>query len=59
LNFGRAGDLPVDSNQFMHRLVGRVVSREGVWWLQNLGTRIRPALVRAASSASDHRAAGS
>lgn len=45
LTFGRAGDLAIDSNQFMHRLVGRVVSREGVWWLQNLGTRIRLELI--------------
>lgn len=41
LTFGRAADLVVDDNQFMHRLVGRFVCREGVWWVQNLGTRSR------------------
>lgn len=41
LTFGRAADLVVDGNQFMHRVVGRFVCREGVWWLQNLGTRSR------------------
>ena len=41
LTFGRAADLEVDDNQFMHRLVGRFVCREGVWWVQNLGTRSR------------------
>lgn len=41
LTFGRAGDLVVDDNRFMHRVVGRFVCREGVWWLQNLGTRSR------------------
>lgn len=41
LTFGRAADLVIDENQFMHRLVGRFVCREDVWWLQNLGTRSR------------------
>lgn len=47
LTFGRAADLQVDTNQFMHRVVGRFVSRESVWWLQNLGTRCRLELVDA------------
>ncbi len=41
MTFGRAGDLVIDDNQFMHRLVGRFVCRESVWWLQNMGTRSR------------------
>lgn len=41
LSFGRAADLVLDDNRFMHRVVGRFVCREGVWWLQNLGTRSR------------------
>ncbi|MEZ5239141.1 MAG: hypothetical protein R2716_09415 [Microthrixaceae bacterium] len=41
LTFGRAADLVVDDNHFMHRVVGRFVEREGIWWLQNLGTRSR------------------
>jgi hypothetical protein len=41
LTFGRRGDLEVDDNPFMHRVVGRFVYRQGVWWLQNHGTSIR------------------
>ena len=41
LCFGRRADLEVDDNPFMHRLVGRFVHRQGVWWLQNLGSKIR------------------
>lgn len=41
MTFGRAAELVVDENQFMHRIVGRFVCREGVWWVQNLGTRSR------------------
>ena len=41
LTFGRRGDLVVDDNPFMHRVVGRFVHRQGVWWLQNHGTSIR------------------
>jgi hypothetical protein len=37
LTFGRHAQLVVDeSNQFLHRVVGRFVYREGLWWLQNL-----------------------
>jgi len=35
LTFGRSADLVVDDNPFLHRVVGRFASREGVWWLQN------------------------
>ncbi|MFV0318247.1 MAG: hypothetical protein ACK5O2_14960 [Microthrixaceae bacterium] len=41
LTFGRAADLVLDENQFMHRVAGRFVCREDVWWLQNLGSRTR------------------
>lgn len=41
LTFGRGADLVMDDNHFMHRVVGRFVAREGIWWLQNLGTRSR------------------
>lgn len=49
MTFGRSGDLVVDDNRFMHRVVGRFVCREGVWWLQNLGTRGRLELLDAQS----------
>lgn len=45
LTFGRSADLEIDANQFMHRLVGRFVCRESVWWLQNIGTRSRLDLI--------------
>jgi hypothetical protein len=38
LTFGRTAQLVVDTNPFMHRVVGRVVWRHGVWWLQNLSS---------------------
>lgn len=41
LRFGRVADLVVDDNPFMHRVVGRFVHREGVWWLQNHASRSR------------------
>ncbi len=40
LTFGRRGDIVVDDNPYLHRVVGRFVHRQGVWWLQNQGTRI-------------------
>lgn len=49
LRFGRSADLEVDDNPFMHRVVGRFVHREGVWWLQNHGTRLRIELIDADS----------
>lgn len=39
LTFGRAGDLEVDSNPYMHRLVGEFVLIDEVWWLCNVGSR--------------------
>lgn len=36
VTFGRQGDLVVDeANRFLHRIVGRFVRRDGLWWLQN------------------------
>ena len=58
MSFGRVGDLEVDSNPFMHRLVGRFACREGVWWLQNLGTRIRLELVDVDAGATMELAPG-
>ena len=39
LTFGRRADLVIDDNPFLHRVIGRVASREGIWWLQNHGAR--------------------
>lgn len=35
LSFGRSGDIVIDDNPFLHRVVGRVAHRDGIWWLQN------------------------
>ena len=35
LTFGRSADLVIDENPFMHRVVGRIVHRQGAWWVQN------------------------
>jgi hypothetical protein len=40
LTFGRAGDLAIDDNRYLHRLLGRFSWSAGVWWLSNLGSSI-------------------
>lgn len=40
LTFGRRGDLVIDENPFLHRIAGRFVLREGLWWLQNHSKRM-------------------
>lgn len=40
LTFGRAGDLVIDDNRYLHRTVGRFWCSNGVWWLSNLGSSI-------------------
>jgi hypothetical protein len=40
LTFGRAGDLAIDDNRYLHRLLGRFSWSAGVWWLTNLGSSI-------------------
>ncbi|MFT3852334.1 MAG: hypothetical protein QM733_06320 [Ilumatobacteraceae bacterium] len=40
LTFGRAADLVVDENRYLHRVLGRFVSNAGWWWLANLGSSI-------------------
>lgn len=39
LTFGRTGDLVIDDNPYMHRVVGRFRNAEGVWWLENRSKR--------------------
>ena len=38
--FGRRGDLAIDDNPYLHRVVGRFVHRQGLWWLQNQGSKM-------------------
>lgn len=39
LTFGRCGDLVIDDNPYMHRVVGRFHNTGGVWWLKNRSRR--------------------
>jgi len=38
--FGRKGDLVIDSNRHLHRLLGRFSFDSGIWWLTNEGRHI-------------------
>ena len=40
LTFGREADVEIDDNPYMHRVLGRFASRDGHWWLDNVGTAI-------------------
>jgi hypothetical protein len=63
LTFGRAADLAVDeANPYLHRVVGRFLCHQGVWWLENLGDQVdvelvaeRGALTRLPARAGDDR----
>lgn len=39
LMFGRRAELSIDENPYLHRIVGRFVHRQGLWWLQNHGKK--------------------
>jgi hypothetical protein len=51
MTFGRDGDLMVDDNPYMHRIVGRFTDHDGMWCLENLGRTI-PVVLRDASGPS-------
>jgi hypothetical protein len=41
LTFGRAADLAIDeANPYLHRVVGRFLCHNAVWWLENLGDHV-------------------
>jgi len=40
LTFGRAADLVIDENRYLHRVLGRFAYSKGSWWLTNLGSAI-------------------
>jgi hypothetical protein len=40
LTFGRAGDLRIDDNRHLHRVLGRLWARDEQWWLSNEGSSI-------------------
>ena len=56
LTFGRAADLVIDENRYLHRVLGRFSSSAGWWWLSNLGSSI-PITVSDARSPSFTRLA--
>ncbi|MCB1257541.1 MAG: hypothetical protein KDB26_10570 [Microthrixaceae bacterium] len=39
VSFGRCGDLVIDDNPYMHRVVGRFRHSDGIWWLENHSKR--------------------
>lgn len=52
LTFGRMADLVVDEgNQYLHRVLGRIVFHDGLWWVENLGSQIELDLLGADGSA--------
>ena len=40
LTFGRSADLVIDSNRFLHRVLGRFRHDGSMWWLDNAGSAI-------------------
>ncbi|MEM7340367.1 MAG: hypothetical protein AAF467_17040 [Actinomycetota bacterium] len=50
LGFGRQADLSLDENSYLHRRAGRFRLRDGRWWLENLGTRLRLTMAAADGS---------
>lgn len=40
LTFGRDADLVIDENPYLHRKLGLIERRAGVWWLTNVGDMI-------------------
>ena len=40
LTFGRHGDVVIDDNRHLHRILGRLAHREGAWWIGNVGSAI-------------------
>ncbi len=40
LSFGRAADIVIDENRFLHRVLGEFDHRSGLWWIANVGTSI-------------------
>ena len=37
---GREADLCIDNNPFLHRRLVRISCHDGMWWLDNVGSRI-------------------
>jgi hypothetical protein len=59
LTFGRLGDVHIDDNRHLHRVLGRFWSRGDAWWLTNEGRSITIQIADADSRSSVHLAPGS
>jgi hypothetical protein len=40
LTMGRAGELAIDDNPYLHRVVARFSCHQGLWWIHNSGSSI-------------------
>ncbi|HLS49855.1 MAG TPA: hypothetical protein VK024_07655, partial [Actinomycetaceae bacterium] len=47
---GREGPLGIDDNPYLHRRFLRIVYRDDLWWVENVGTRLAATLADAAGS---------
>lgn len=52
LTFGRAGNLVIDENPYLHRVLGRFSFKSDFWWLMNVGSKISIELLDATSQTS-------
>ena len=59
LTFGRAGDLRIDDNPHLHRVLGRLWARGEQWWLSNEGRAISMQIADADSRSNVVLAPGS
>ncbi len=59
LTFGRAGDLRIDDNPHLHRVLGRLWARGEQWWLSNEGGAISMQIADADSRSNVVLAPGS
>jgi len=58
LTFGRSADIVIDDNRFLHRVLGELDFRHGLWWITNSGSSIAITLQDAASSSMTRLAPG-
>lgn len=56
---GRAADLSIDSNPYMHRRFLEISERDGMWWLANVGSGLTASVASADGLAQSWLAPGS
>lgn len=52
LTFGRSGDLVIDENPYLHRVLGKFSFKSDYWWLMNVGSKTPIELLDATSQTS-------